>query len=247
MSGFIDQAEPFEGPTGTIVHSLDEAIKAVDNYVKRGYQQIKLYSSIDPKWVAPMAQEAHKSELRVCGHIPSFMTATQAINAGYNEVTHINMIMLNFMGDTIDTRSMGRFIKVGERAKDIDINSKQVNDFVQLMKEKNISFDPTMHVFSGMFIIYPGDRDTATKPIISWMPADEKEDVAAKNSMAPVSQKATYIASFDKMMQMLKKLYDNNILIVAGTNGGDAFALENELELYVQAGIPPACIAMRNI
>ena len=41
------------------------------------------------------------------------------------------------------------------------------------------------------------------------------------------------------MMQMLKKLYDNNILIVAGTDGGEAFALENELEMYVQAGIPP--------
>ena len=38
---------------------------------------------------------------------------------------------------------------------------------------------------------------------------------------------------------MLKKLYDNGILIVSGTDGGEAFALEHELELYVQAGIPP--------
>jgi len=239
MSGFIDQAGPFEGPTGAIVHTLDEAIKAVDKYAQHGYKQIKLYSSIDPKWVAPIAAEAHKLGLRVCGHIPSFMTAAQAIYAGYNEVTHINMIMLNFMGDTIDTRSRGRFIKVGERAKDIDINGKESNDFVQLMKQKNISFDPTMHVFSTMFLLYPGDTDAAIKPVITWMPADEREDVAMKSSVAPVSQKQTYIASFDKMMQMLKKLYDNNILIVAGTDGGEAFALENELEMYVQAGIPP--------
>lgn len=239
MSGFIDQAGPFEGPTGAIVHSLDEAIKAVDKYAAHGYKQIKLYSSINPEWVAPIAAEAHKLGLRVCGHIPSFMTATQAINAGYNEVTHINMIMLNFMGDTIDTRSRGRFIKVGERSKDIDINGKEANDFVQLMKQKNISFDPTMHVFSGMFLLYPGDTDAAIKPIVSWMPADEREDVAVKSSVAPISQKQTYVASFDKMMQMLKKLYDNNILIVAGTDGGEAFALENELEMYVQAGIPP--------
>jgi imidazolonepropionase-like amidohydrolase len=239
MSGFIDQAGPFEGPTGTIVHSLDEAIKAVDKYAQHGYQQIKLYSSIDPKWVAPIAAEAHKLGLRVCGHIPSFMTATQAINAGYNEITHINMIMLNFMGDTIDTRGRGRLIKVGERGKDLDFNGKEANDFVQLMKQKNISFDPTMHIFSGFFQLYPGDTDAAIKPIVSWMPADEREDVAVKSSMAPVSQKQTYIASFDKMMQMLKKLYDNNILIIAGTDGGEAFALENELEMYVQAGIPP--------
>ncbi len=239
MSGFIDQAGPYEGPTGAIVHSLDEAIKAVDKFAAHGYQQIKLYSSIDPKWVAPIAAEARKLGLRVCGHIPSFMTATQAINAGYNEVTHMNMIMLNFMGDTIDTRSRGRFIKVGERGKDLDVNGKEANDFVQLMKQKNISLDPTMHVFSSMFLLYPGDTDAAVKPIVKWMPADEREDVAVKSSVAPVSQKATYVASFGKMMQMLKKLYDNNILIVAGTDGGEAFALENELEMYVQAGIPP--------
>jgi hypothetical protein len=121
---------------------------------------------------------------------PSFMTCNTAINAGYNEVTHINMIMLNFMGDTIDTRSRGRFIKVGERGKDLDINGKEANDFVQLMKQKNISFDPTMHVFSGMFIIYPGDTDAAIKPIIPWMPADERENVAATSSVAPVSTEA---------------------------------------------------------
>ena len=41
------------------------------------------------------------------------------------------------------------------------------------------------------------------------------------------------------LMKMLKKLYDNHILIVSGTDGGEAFALAHELELYVQAGIPP--------
>ena len=33
-------------------------------------------------------------------------------------------------------------------------------------------------------------------------------------------------------------MFDRHILIVTGTDGGEAFALEHELELYVQAGIP---------
>ena len=41
------------------------------------------------------------------------------------------------------------------------------------------------------------------------------------------------------MMKMLKMLYDNGILLVAGTDGGEAHALHHELELYVQAGIAP--------
>ncbi len=240
ISGFIDQAGPYQGPTGAIVHSLEEGLQAVDKYEKLGYPQIKLYSSIDPGWVSPLAARARSHGMRVCGHIPAFMTAEQAIHAGYNEITHMNMVMLNFQGDTIDTRTMRRFSAVGERAMKLDLNSDEVHSFIRLLQEKHISLDPTMNVFAGMFTVFPGDTDASIKPIVSWMPADQRETITARSSFAPVSEKGEYDASFDRMMKMLKKLYDNGILIVAGTDGGEAFALEHELELYVEAGIPPA-------
>lgn len=239
MSGFIDQAGPYQGPTGTIAHSLQEALDGVDKYHRMGYNQIKLYSSVDPKWVTPIAAKAHGYGMRVAGHIPSFMTAAQAVNDGYNEITHMNMVMLNFMGDTVDTRSRGRFYAVGLRSKNIDLNSKEVNDFINLLIAKNISLDPTMNVFAEMFTLYAGDTAASIKPVVDWMPENEKQDVAVQTSFAPIEQKPTYMASYETMMKMLKKLYDNHILIVSGTDGGEAFALAHELELYVQAGIPP--------
>jgi len=239
MSGFIDQAGPYQGPTGTMIHNVEEGLQAVDKYAGRGYQQIKLYSSIDPKWVVPLAAEAHKLGLHVAGHIPSFSTAEQAVRSGYDEITHMNMVMLNFEGDTIDTRTMRRFSVVGERAKDLDLNSEPVNAFIRLLQEKQISLDPTMNVFAGMLTVFPGDTDASIKSIMGWMPADQRENVVSISSFAPVNERDRYDASFDTMMKMLKKLYDSGILIVAGTDGGAAFALEHELELYVQAGIPP--------
>ncbi|HYV93138.1 MAG TPA: amidohydrolase family protein [Chitinophagales bacterium] len=239
VSGFIDQAGPYQGPTGAIVNNLQEGITAVDDFAKRGYGQIKLYSSIDPKWVKPLADEAHAKGMRVAGHIPSFMTAANAVKDGYNEITHMNMVMLNFMSDTIDTRTPGRFSVVGERAKNIDVNGKEVAAFIQLLKEKKISLDPTMNVFYEMFEVFSGDTDASYKPVLKWMPVEERGNVAATSGFAPDDQKATYTASFNNMMVMLKKIYDNGILIVSGTDGGESFALEHELELYVQAGIPP--------
>lgn len=238
LSGFIDQAGPFQGPTGAIVHNLNEGLQAVDDFAKRGYDQIKFYSSIDPAWVKPMAAEAHRLGLKACGHVPSFMTASEAIRDGYDEITHLNMVMLNFMGDTIDTRSRKRFTVVGERANKIDLNSAEVSAFINLMKEKHVSIDPTMNIFDGMFTVFPGDTDESIKPVIGWFPVDQRQDVAAQSSMAPAEKKQDYIASYHTMVEMLKKLYDNGILIVAGTDGGEAFALEHELEIYVQAGIP---------
>jgi hypothetical protein len=238
MSGFIDQAGPFQGPTGTIVHSLAEGIKAEDDYHSLGYQQIKLYSSIDPKWVTPMAAEAHRLGMHVAGHVPSFMTATDAINDGYDEITHMNFIMLNFLGDTMDTRGRGRFYVTGDRAKDIDMNSDAVKTFVTLMKTKHISVDPTMNTFSEMYTEFPGDTTAIFKPIISWLPQQMKDNLKMQSTFAPIDKKPAYTASFANMMKMLKLLYDNGILIVAGTDGEDALAVDHELELYVKAGIP---------
>ena len=100
------------------------------------------------------------------------MTAERAVRDGYDQIIHLNMIMLNFMGDTIDTRSMGRFIKVGERAKNIDVNGPEVKRFVQLLKEKNIVVDPTAAIFEGMFTNEPGKLAAGYETNVNMFPAE---------------------------------------------------------------------------
>ena len=54
----------------------------------------------------------------------------------------------------------------------------------------------------------------------------------------PDGMDATYKNAYKVFEQLLMKLYNNNIPIVAGTDGFPGFDLHRELELYVQAGIP---------
>jgi hypothetical protein len=239
LSGFIDKEDPFQGPTGAIIKTLDEGLKAIDDYHRLGYQQIKLYSAISPQWVKPLAAHAHGLGMRVCGHIPAFMTAEQAIHAGYDEMTHMNFVFLNFMGDTVDTRTPARFRLVGSNAGKLDLHSKKVLDFVQLMKEKHIVLDPSMNVWQGMFDEFKGDTSSFIKPVLKWLPESSLATLTIQSPFGSEEQKQAYKASFAAMMQMLKLLYDNGIMLVAGTDGGEANALHHELELYVQAGIPP--------
>jgi imidazolonepropionase-like amidohydrolase len=243
LSGFIDKEGPFQGPTGAIVSSLGEALKAVDDYHELGYQQIKLYSSIEPEWVAPIANRAHSYGMRLCGHVPSMMTATEAINAGYDEITHMNFIFLNFMGDTVDTRSTDRFRLPGLYAGKLDLNSPEVQEFVELMKEKHISLDPTMVCWDEMFNLFKGDTNRVLKPLIKWLPANILASLTDENPYGSNDDKPAYQSSFRNMLKMLKLLYDNGILLVPGTDGGEllvgeANALHFELSLYTQAGIP---------
>ena len=240
MSGFIDFAGPFAGPTGKIVKSLEEGLDAVDYYAGQNYQQVKLYSSIPVDWVKPLSDRAHQKNLKVVGHIPSFMTAERAVQDGYDQIIHMNMIMLNFLGDSLDTRSMGRFTKVGERAGGVDLEGAEVKKFVALLKEKNIVVDPTIGIFEQMFVNKPGQLANGYSSIIGMFPAEFKRSFYYGGLPAMKDHPAEYTASLDKMMKMLKVLHQNGITIVPGTDDFPGFALHRELELYSLAGIPNA-------
>ena len=230
-SGFIDFAGPYAGPTGKIVKTLDEGKAAVNYYADHGYQQVKLYSSIPVEWVKPLAAEAHKRGMKVCGHIPSYMTAERAVNDGYDQIIHLNMIMLNFMGDTIDTRSMGRFIKVAERARNIDLNSPQVKSFVKLLKSKNIVVDPTAAIFEDMFTNEPGKLAAGYEPILSMFPAELRRGLYRGGLPTMKGHEAQYKESYANMLKMLKLLYTSGVTFVPGTDDFAGFALHRELEL----------------
>jgi len=235
VSGFIDKAGEFAAPTGSLINSLEEGLKYIDDYHKKGCQQIKLYSSINPAWVKPLADKAHGYGMRVCGHIPAFMTASQAIDAGYDEITHLNMLMLNFFGDTVDTRNMTRFKLVGTKGASIDVNSDAVKSFIQKMKDKNITIDPTITVFEAMFTDLPGKVSRVYLPIEKYLPSQTKRNAMSGGFVDDESLAPQYGRSYETMKKFLKALYDNGITILAGTDGG---IVQHELEVYSECGIP---------
>ncbi len=239
MSGFIDMAGDFAGPTGVKIESLEEGKEAIKMYADLDYQQIKLYSSIKPEWVAPLAAEAHKYQMRVSGHIPSFMLASEAVEAGYNEIQHMNMLMLNFLGKEIDTRTPARFSEVGKKAALIDFDSQEFRDFIALLKRKSITIDPTVTIFEGMFTGEVGKPNPSYLGIAGRLPINSQRSFKKGSSLEiPEDMKDTYKASYQKMLQLIQVLYKNQIRIVAGTDAFAGFTLHRELENYVLAGVP---------
>ena len=97
VSVIIDQKDPLAAQGALTVTSEAETIAAVRKVKEAGLWGVKFYTSMNPAWIAPAAAEAHKLGLHVHGHVPATMRPIEAVRAGYDEITHLNFIMMQAM------------------------------------------------------------------------------------------------------------------------------------------------------
>ena len=235
--GIIDGPGPFANQRN-VVENLDEGLAEVQAYNDLGYQQIKLYSSIKPEWVKPMADKAHQLDMRVSGHIPAYMTASQAIDAGYNEIQHMNMLFLNFMSDTIDTRTPLRFTMVANHGAKLDLSSSAYLTFVKQLKAHQILIDPTLSIFENMFVATKGIPSPTYEMIVDRLPLINQRSYYKGGLPKPVDGSNRYDLAHERMLDVVYDLYKKGVAIVPGTDGLPGFLYHRELELFVKAGIP---------
>jgi Amidohydrolase family len=239
-AGYIEGESPFASRGGFVVNSVEQAQAAIDWYAQRGYRQVKLYNSIKPEWAEPIAKYAHSRDLRVSGHVPAFSRSERVVREGYDELQHINQLMLNFVSapDT-DSRTIVRFNLVGEKTQALDLESQAVREFIALLVERGTVIDATMATFEGTWTQRPGDLDPSLAAVADHMPYATQRAWRVNSTDVSGGKLETYRASWQKMMQFIGKLHAAGVTLVAGTDSLAGFMLHRELELYVQAGVPP--------
>ncbi len=240
-AGYIEGRSEFSSPGGFIVASLQEAKDAIDWYAQHGFRQIKIYNSFRPEWVEPAAAYAHQRGLRVSGHIPAFMRAEEAVRAGYDEIQHINQVMLNFLvGPKDDTRTLARFYLMTDQARDIDLDSAPVRDFLTLLKDRGTVIDLTLGTFEAMFLQRQGEMNPSFASVASHLPVGQQREWRTNSMDVTDKNAAGYRQSWERVLQFVGRMHAAGIPFVAGTDEIAGFTLHRELELYVQAGLAPA-------
>lgn len=241
-SGFLEGESPYSARNGFVIKNLQEAKDAIDWYAQHGYPQLKIYNSFPKEILKDTIAYAHLRGLRVSGHIPVFLRAEEAVNAGYDEIQHINQVLLNFLvTPTTDTRTLERFVLPAEKVGELDFNSKPVKDFIALLKRKNIVIDPTVVTFEFLRQ-RDGTVPEAYAPVMDHMPIDLQRGFRVGTmKIADDAAAERYRKSYGKMLEFVGILYRNGIPIVAGTDAISGFTLQSELEFYVNhAGMTPA-------
>jgi len=240
-AGYIEGQSPHSSQGGFVVKDLAGAKQAIDWYADHGYPQIKIYNSFPKEILRDTTAYAHQRGLRVSGHVPAFLRAQDVVEQGYDEIQHINQVMLNFfVTPETDTRTLARFYLVADKTDGLDFDSKPVQDFIAELAKKQIVIDPTLATFEFIH-----QREGQLSPIVADVADHLPPDVQRSRRAAEMDIKddetgARYKRSFDKLVEFTGRMYRAGVPIVAGTDELPGFTLQRELELYVQAGLTPS-------
>jgi imidazolonepropionase-like amidohydrolase len=233
LAGIVDGS----GPMTLGVERVDtpeQARQWVDRYHAAGFQQMKIYSSVKLEELKAVVDEAHRLGMTVTGHIPEGLTAYQAVEAGQDQINHIQ-----YIADIMHAPFPPDMSRADRRkaTADIDLDSPEARKALAFLKEHHTVVDPTMALFEFF-------TATTAKPPASFEPgvnkiapelAEQLTDVGPPNENSEISEKI-----FEKYLAIVGALHRAGIPIVAGTDQTvPGYSLHREIELYAQAGFMP--------
>lgn len=240
-NGFLEGRSPFSARNGIVADSEDAAIDAVRWYAARGYWQVKIYNSMNPEWVPAIARTAHALGMGVTGHIPAFTNADAMIAAGYDEITHINQLMLGWvLNPEEDTRTPLRLTAM-RRTAGMDLSAPRVQATLDLMQRRNIALDPTAVTLELLMLSRDGVPGPSVAAYIDHMPIGVQRN--RRQAIAPIAgpaDDAAYRGAFDTIKALLRMVHARGIRLLPGTDDGTGLSLHRELQIYGEAGIAPA-------
>jgi imidazolonepropionase-like amidohydrolase len=231
VDGLVDG----EGPAalGTVrIASRDQIAPTLDRLKKAGCPEVKIYSSVAPDLVRPIVAYAHAHGMRAVGHVPEGMTSAEAIDAGYDSISHITYL-LDAALPSKERRSLSR-AQAYERMAAIDLASPPMAKLLARLAARHVVIDDTMALEEQVF--HTPEEDAKREPGIATLP----KELAATLGGVPPALAPDADAAFEKLMALLRELHRRNVPVVAGTDiTVPGHSLLRELELYVKAGWTP--------
>ena len=219
LTGFIDGGFQYLGASLT----ANEARQAVRLAKNRGYQFVKLYSSLSKKAFTAAIQEAKKQNVKVVGHIP-----------------------MSFVGDTASAflPHFGLIAHAEELSKQTDDYSyENALNYARMAKKSDTWLIPNMS--NMIWIIKQAESLDSIRGLSSLKyvhPLMQSKWLESNNYV----QRTKLIPHFQKQLDFHKLLVrafrEEGVPMVAGTDAGTSgivwgFSLHDELKFLVDAGM----------
>ena len=193
----------------------------VRNQIEAGVDYVKLYVGLTPKLAQAAIHEAHSNGTKVIGHL--YLTSwTDAANLGVGDnktaVNHIDFLThgVPVSPFLLSKENRQKFLEAGDHPFNhflwldlVDLNGPEISEMIKAVASNSIPVDPTLDIYEAM-----------------------------------IKGEPQYQYLWPKVLQLTKMMYDNGVPILSGTDIPNfdlvpGASLHHELELLVEAGIPP--------
>ena len=161
---------------------------------------------------------------------------------GYDEIQHINQVMLNFLvKPQDDTRTLLRFYLVGDKAQELDLRLRPRAAVHRAAQEHG---DRRRSDAGGVRGLQAAAGRAAPQPTPPW-PTTSRSSRSGRCAPTRWTSPTTNAARFraprsTRWRRSSARMHEAGVPMVAGTDDLAGFTLHRELELYVKAGIPAA-------
>jgi imidazolonepropionase-like amidohydrolase/ABC-type multidrug transport system permease subunit len=210
--------------------SAEEARAQVNDLKQRGVDGIKailegggggtVFNRLDPALLKAISDAANSAKLPIVTHTGNAQDVSDALDAGVNGIEH---------GAMRDRIPEALFTK---------------------MKAMGVTYDPTLTVLEAMQAFVAGKTDLLDRSLVQqviprqWF-AQAKESLNAPGAQAARKAIGAYPFRLDLAKQNLADAYRVGVILVSGTDAGNPLVIHGpgvhrELQLWVEAGIPPA-------
>lgn len=216
------------------VNSPENARRWVDLYHDRGFEQIKIYSSVKLENLKAVAEEAHRLGMTVTGHVPDGITTYQAVEAGQDQINHLQYVVSMVLPESAQK---ARGPERAQAVANLDLALPEAQKAIEFLKSHGTVLDPTMAIFE-MITAGPGHPLESFEPGVKGVAPELGETL--KNGGVPEQFVPLAEQAFAKELQLLGALHKAGIPIVAGTDQAvPGHSLHREIELYTEAGFTP--------
>ncbi len=219
----------------TRFRNAEQARRFVRYWAAEGATWLKAYTTIRTEELAAAIDEAHKSGLRVTGHLCS-ISFKEAVALGIDNIEHGLSTNSDYSPSKVEDECPD---DLWQTATAVDVNGPEAQSTFQAMIDADVAMTSTLAVYE-LFVQGRPTRDRRTLDAMA--PAVREDYLAAKAEIDEIGRPE---AGFLNAMAYEKAFHDAGGVLAAGVdptgNGGalPGYGDQRNYELFIEAGFTP--------
>ncbi|MBI1354146.1 MAG: amidohydrolase family protein [Acidobacteria bacterium] len=211
----LDQPPPAYPDNSILLQTADQTRATVDRLIDEGASAIKVYFRLPVDLIREAAERAHRRGVPVTAHL-ELVRADAAIRAGLDGIEHVT--------------SLGTVLATPEDAETFERGVDAANEYRRdgrywLWSRLELENNPRVQPLLDLMV----ERGTYLTPTLYTFEVREGDKDATPEK----------IAGFRKMVELVGVAYRAGVPILACSHGRPPEANWRDIELIVQAGVPP--------